>query len=425
MTVSSASSDQDPGTILGKGPQNILYVLNTFPKVSETFVSEEIASLCEMGKAIVILRRITETSAVNHPVNHKIIATCPILDYRETYSTLGALVAIANHLMRKPGRFFRFVLPGLLSRQERWKILAALKYFRHITKHRIEYIHAHFADKNLAIAKRLSDLTAIPYGVTTHHYDLYQEPIPEGQMAYLLSHADINVTISEFNRRHIKQRLQAYGYDRPTDLIHCGIRTEFFNGDPLSPPKAGESFRFLSIGRLEPAKGYDILLNALALARQEEPNLILRIIGSGSEHESLVNQTRSLGLADHVIFLGALGQDEVKTELSQCHVFVMGSRSEGLPIVIMEAMAMRRPVIAPDIKGIPEIIRHGENGYIFSAENEKSLAQYMIKIVRQGDAVAKMGELGRRCVEEQFERSKSSKALIDLITRRLNGPAIS
>ena len=171
----------------------------------------------------------------------------------------------------------------------------------------------------------------------------------------------------------------------------------------------------VSVGQLEKVKGIDILIKALSKIEHEFSDFKLIIIGDGKEKENLKNLSSNLKIQDKIEFKGKLSLKETKDVIKNCYSLVLSSLSEGLPRVLMEAMALGKPVIASNVGGIPELIKENENGFLFEKGNSEELAQKLRVLLKDEVLVKKMGKKGKEIIENKFSNEKYVKNYVLMI----------
>ncbi|XOB42184.1 MAG: glycosyltransferase family 4 protein [Candidatus Nealsonbacteria bacterium] len=171
----------------------------------------------------------------------------------------------------------------------------------------------------------------------------------------------------------------------------------------------------LSVGQLEKVKGIDILIKAFSKIEHEFPDFKLIIIGAGKEKENLKNLSSNLKIQDKIEFKGKLSLKETKDVIKNCYCLVLSSLSEGLPRVLMEAIALEKPVVASNIGGIPELIKENENGFLFKKGHSKELARKLKILLENRNLVKEMGKKGKEIIENKFSNEKYIKNYISMI----------
>ncbi|MCP6718278.1 MAG: glycosyltransferase family 4 protein [Patescibacteria group bacterium] len=171
----------------------------------------------------------------------------------------------------------------------------------------------------------------------------------------------------------------------------------------------------LFVGQLEKVKGIDVLVKAFSEIEKEFFDFKLIIIGDGKERQNLKNLSSKLRIREKVEFRGKLSLEETKNIMKNCYFLVLPSLSEGLPRVLMEAMALKKPVMASNVGGIPEIVKNSENGFLFEKGNTKDLVEKMKILLKNKNLVEKIGVVGNRFVIEKFSNEKYIKSYISMI----------
>ena len=394
----------------------VAYVLGSFPEPSETFVADEALSVARQGLRCRIMAVREGNRAVVQPAARALLDSTGA-PFRLGQAPRGPLLTmLLRLLLRHPLRTLR-TLRNAARSPHRWCYFQALVAARWCLVNGVQFLHAHFADTQLLYAHAISAWSGIPYGVTTHRYDILDDPLDPALARELLRDAAAVVTISEFNRSHMaaKYGLPAQGIH----VVHCGIDLARFAFVSDKPAPGARPLRLLNVGRLVEVKGHDVLLQALAQVRRRGVPFALDIIGGGPLHGSLLALTDSLGLNDAVRFHGAQVESVVRRRLADADVFVLPSRSEGLPVACIEALAVGTPVIATRIFGIPELIDDGITGLLVEPDDPLALADAICRAWDDPEALMHGRLAGRRKVEAEFDRDGCTRQLIDIWSRAL------
>jgi colanic acid/amylovoran biosynthesis glycosyltransferase len=285
-------------------------------------------------------------------------------------------------------------------------------------KQNIAHLHAHFVTYPALLAWIISRFNKIPFSVTAHAHDLY---LNQDILKLFSDDAKAIVTISNFNKSFILDKLgwNATAKGKIVSVIHCGMDlTAFdFNADKPSQYVADRKFRILSVGRLSGIKGFEYLLDALALLKQEGLEFSCQIIGDGPLRQELKMQSDSLNLDGCVIFLGAKRSEEVIAYLRDADLFVLACATDkievhdGIPVAFMEAMALGVPVVGTNISGISELIVHGVTGLCASPENPVSLKENIAHIMNDYSITFDLVKGARHIIEQQFDIEKNANDL--------------
>lgn len=394
--------------------KTVAYLIRSFPEPSETFIAEEALSLWSAGVRPFIIHLQDGDATVLHPAAQALLDKALRLRIRATPAA-AMLANLARWMSVAPIRTLR-TLSKALRHPSRWCYFQSLGPAWWCRQQGVDFLHAHFADVNFQYAACISAWSGIPFGVTTHGYDLREEPLGHQGAGELYRQADAVVTISEYNRRHMLQR-----YELPeakVSVVHCGIDLERFAFLERSAPPAAAPLRLLNVGRLAPEKGQDLLLHALARLRQQGLPLHLDMVGGGELEQALKALAAELGLADCVSFHGVQPEQVVRQLHQRADVFVLPSRAEGLPVACIEAMAMGTVSIASRITGIPELIEHGVSGLLVEAGDVEGLAA-AIAALQADPAMAQRLRLGGRAtVLAGFDRRQCTQQLVGIWSRQ-------
>jgi len=331
--------------------RRVAYVVNVFPKLSETFIAWELAELRRRGVEVCIL----SLRPPDEGRRHEFIAQTG-LEERTVYNS--------------------------------WEFPAVLREFRP------ELLHAHFATEPTAAARELAAELRVPFTFTAHGYDIYRRP--PADFADRASAASAVITVSEANARYI---VKTFGV--PTAQIHvipCGVDAERFSphGKRLEPPHV------VCVARLRPVKNLGLLLEACASLRARGVEFRCTVIGDGSCRDELEAMRARLGLARVVEFAGAAEQAEVLAWWQRATIAALTSTSEGMPVSLMEAAACGVPAVAPAVGGIPELVEDGVTGLLVPVGDTQALSAALEQLLRNPELAARMGMAARRRVEERF-----------------------
>lgn len=390
--------------------RTVAYVLTSFPLPSETFIADEALSLFGQNIQPFILYTKEGNYSKVHPSAQALLDNGQLLQFG-TSPRLKLIRLLARLLLRAPLRTLRTLFFAWRN-PHRWCYMQALPAAEWCLCKGVDFLHAHFADVNFIYASAISRWTGIPYGVTTHRYDILEDPIDKSTAVRLFEEAALVVTISEFNARYMAKK---YGLPiSRIQIVHCGIDLGHFAFSGQKQRENGQALRLLNIGRLFPEKAQDVLLTAMSFVKERGIPFTLEIIGAGPLHQDLMKIVDNLGLNDSVIFHGAQTAVFVRERLIAADLFVLSSRAEGLPVVCMEALAVGTPVIATRIFGIPEIIEDGINGLLVPPDDPQALAEAICKVYENPALLKDMPAAGRHTVETSFERGECTKQLVRL-----------
>jgi colanic acid/amylovoran biosynthesis glycosyltransferase len=382
------------------------YVVKRYPRFSETFVVNEILAHEAAGHEIEIfaLRPVQEThfqdaiSRVRAPVTH-------VPDRQRTPDVLWTQLARAETVF--PGAAKRAMAAGGSAAD----ITQALVIATACRERGIGHLHAHFGTLATTVARLAAAIAGIGYSFTAHAKDIYHDYGHDTGLGEKLRDADAVVTVSEFNLAHLRG---TYGAE-------AAKVTRIYNGLDLSgldwsapDPHADE---ILAVGRLVEKKGFHILIEALLILGERGLRPRCRVIGQGEEEGNLRAQIAGAGLTETVTLAGPLPQPEVFAAMRRAAVLacpcVVGrdGNRDGLPTVLIEAMALGTPCVGSDVTGIPEIVRHEETGLIARAGDAMALADALERLLADADARTRMSRAGRELVEREFDIHRNAAAL--------------
>jgi glycosyltransferase involved in cell wall biosynthesis len=313
-------------------------------------------------------------------------------------------------------RFLRAAGIALSSREDSlrtrvkllYQLAAASTQTAWIERAAIEHIHAHFATPSASYALFIHLLTGIPYSFTGHAADLYRGATA---LAPKLAHAAGAVAISEYNLDHYRRVQPDLQH---AEVIHCGIDPSVFHYRERET--TGRPLRILTIGRCTPKKGFPHLLDALAILQRDGIDHIAHLVGYGEQLPALEEQARRLGLRQ-LEFTGPLQQAAIRDLLDRADVFVLpcvvapDGDVDGIPVVLMEAMASGCPVISSRVSGIPELVEDGVTGLVTDPGDHEAIAAAIRRLAETPRLVHRFSRAGRRRVEKEFNVVENGRRL--------------
>ena len=251
----------------------------------------------------------------------------------------------------------------------------------------------------------------VPFSFTAHAHDIFLE---DHLLADKLRHAAFGVTISEFNRRFMADKLHRTTLAQ-LHIVHCGVSPGAFafNGS------GRDSGALIAVGRLDEIKGFEYLVEACVILRDRGVAFECRIIGDGPLRASLQQRIDSHRLTHEVVLLGARQQEEVRAHLDRASVFVLPSvvtsrgDRDGIPVALMEAMAVGLPAVSTRVSGIPELVQHGINGLLAEPRDAADLARCIERMLTEPQAAQAMALRARQTVEQDFNVRTETRKLHD------------
>lgn len=397
--MDQAGIDQNP---IGVGSRDnrlrIAMLTNAYPKVSHSFIRSEVLALERMGFAV---ERITVRRAAEPLVD--------MLDRREqTRTTIlldGAWGRLAVTVLRRaivsPRRFATALFAAVTSAIGAAGLLRNLAYLAEacrlatmLERKGIRHVHVHFGTNPAMVARLASKLAPITYSLTIHGPEEFDAP-QALRLSEKIADAAFVAAVSDYGRAQLLRWADSRFWSRIT-VVRCGADEHFLKRPVPQSVDGLRSRRFLCVARLSAQKGIPLLIEAVDLLR--DLNFEVRIIGDGELRDAIEAQIAARNLASHIRLLGWQDRETIANELISARAFVLPSLAEGLPVVLMEALALRRPVIATAIAGIPELVDH-ETGWLIPAGSPEALASAMRAALSSStDILASMGTLGRERV---------------------------
>lgn len=397
----------------------IAYFINQYPAVSHTFIRREIRALEEL--AVTVVRIALQPASVLGDQEDEAEA-------RQTKFLLAAgigeiLRSTVGAVVRRPIATISIVGRALvLGRRSDTGIIRHLGYvvealvLANWCRHeRIQHIHAHFGTNSATIAMLASQLCRIPYSFTAHGPDEF-EKAPLLSLDEKLEHARFVACVSSFGRSQF-MRWSAPKNWHKIEVVHCGLDRKFFN-EPLRPPP--EAPRLVCIGTLNDRKGQILLVAAASRLRKQGVRCEIAIIGDGEMRPAIERAIRRAGLEDAISLIGWASGERVISEIQAARAMVLPSFSENLPVVLMEAMALGRPVISTYVAGIPELVEPGKTGWLIPAGDEVALAEAMREALATPiTQLAAMGVAGQRRILDHHDVLKEANKLKWLFERSI------
>jgi len=370
------------------------YIFNTYPSPSHSFIRREIRALERRGLVIHRLAMRSFDGALPDPADREEAAATEYVLAQGALALVRGAIALA---LARPARIWAALkLTVRTGRRSEVGVLRHLVYFleaafvtRHAQALQLDRLHAHFGTNPATVAMLAHEMGAPPFSFTVHGPEEFDKPaaISLGQKA---ERADFVVAISSYGRSQLS-RWVPHRLWPGLHVVHCGIEPETF-AEP-SPLPAERPLALVNIGRFSEQKGQLLLLDAMAEVVRRGVDVRLVMIGDG-EMRPLIERAISLhGLGKHVTLTGWLDEAGVLHELAQSHGMVLPSFAEGLPMVLMEAMASGRPVIATWVAGIPELMQHAKTGWLVPAGDAAALVEAITDMSMTTDA--KLGKMAK------------------------------
>jgi glycosyltransferase involved in cell wall biosynthesis len=407
----------EAGTVAGTVPLPagpVAYVTGGYPKVSHTFIQREVAALRALDLEVLpcTIRRPPPSEVVGAAQEAEAARTFGVLEAAK--NPLHLLAAHARVLARSPGRWAGAAALAWRARSDGLKAgLWQLFYFleaavlaRHLERTGAVHLHDHFGSSSCTVAMLAARMAGIPFSFTLHGPDVFFEA-HRWRLDVKIAEARFVACISAFCRSQAMLFSSPDAWPR-LHIVHCAV-----DPDRYAPgPRDGRTLLF--VGRLSAAKGVPVLLDAMAELGRSHPDARLTLIGDGPDRESLEARAAQAGLAGRVTFAGYRDEQAVAEALAGADIFVLPSFAEGLPVVLMEALAARCAVVTTRIAGIPELVRDGETGLIVAPGEAGALARALRRLLDDPALRQRLAEAGRAAVQAEFNLAREPAKLARL-----------
>ena len=393
----------------------IAYLVNRYPAVSHSFIRREILALERQGHEIlrVSIRGWDEVLQSEEDLLERTRTR-----YVLQGGPLPLLVAFLKTVLNRPLNVIKALrlMWQVGSRSDRpltlhfIYLLEACQIRSWLAAKRIEHVHAHFGTNPAEVAMLVRELGGPSWSFTAHGPEEFDKPeflaLPEK-----IRRAQAVVAVSSFGRSQLFRQVSSASWPK-IQVVHCGIEPAFHKSAEDRPATAR---RLVCVGRLCEQKGQLLLIEAVHRLVAGGTKLELVLAGDGEMRKEIEALIARYKLQDYVRITGWISSDQVREELLAARALVLPSFAEGLPVVIMEAMALRRPVISTFVAGIPELINSVEHGWLIPAGDVESLAAAIQNCLDQPlETITRMGEAARARVLERHDIDKEVSKLIAL-----------
>jgi glycosyltransferase involved in cell wall biosynthesis len=399
--------------MLSETAPRIGYVVKVYPRFSETFIVTEILAREARGEAIAVFSLRPTDDTRFHPELARVQAPVFHLARPSKPSTLWAALRDAGGDPALAGAVAAH-LDDLLTADVDDAVQAVLLAAA-ARRERITHLHAHFASVATTVARLASLLTGIPYSFTAHAKDLFHESVDHRDLSRKFSGAAFAVTVSDYNLAFLRGTIPGAA---DVHRLYNGLELDRFRFRPR-PPRRGP-LRIAAVGRLVAKKGFDVLIDAVAALRAEGVDVTADLAGAGELADELAAHVERAGLADRIRLVGPLPQHEVARLLAESDVFVApcvvsaDGNADGLPTVLLEAMATGIPCISTDVTGIPEVVRDGDTGVLCRAGSVDDLVVALRGFADGTTDAAALAARARHLVEERFDSRRQAADLAAL-----------
>ncbi len=407
----------------------LAYLTTHYPALSHTFILREVAALRRLGAEVhtISLRRTDGEHLLSQENRDAWQTTYAILPPRPRDVLTTHLRALLRYPRGYLGTFYEalsLARPGVKGRPL-WHVFyfgEAIMLWRRCVALGVSHIHAHHGSAPADVALLAARFGRVvgagpPTWSLTVHGPTELSDVTRFGLGEKVLRADAVVCISDFARSQL-MALVDHRHWAKLRVVHCGVSPSEYahlNERPHARPQ------LLCVGRLVPEKGQAVLLNAIALLAQEGHDIEAVLVGSGPSRAPLERLAADLGIADRVVFRGALGGEEVRRCYASASLFCSPSFAEGVPVVLMEAMACARPVIATAVAGVRELVRDGDTGLLVTPGRADELASAIATLLRDPQLRSRLAISGQEHVRREFDVDRSA-ACLQTLFNEIPGP---
>lgn len=387
-------------------------LVKIYPKLSETFILEELLGLERLGERLHVFALQPPTDAVSHDAVARVAA--PVTYLPELRPRRFAAFAVAHLALAAtaPLRYLSALRAAAGRAGGLADFLRAGWLVRALRRAGIGHLHTHFISRPADVAELVARL-GIPFSISAHAKDIYLSP--PADLRRKLSAARFTVTCTEYNRR----TLATIAPDATIHRMYHGVDAVRF--DPVLRRPDERPPLVLAVGRLREKKGFDTLVDACALLRSQGIAFRCEIVGYGDQHPALAARIARSGLEGTVALTGKLAREAVIERYARAAVFVQPSRvgqdgdRDGIPNVLLEAMAMALPVVSTPVSGIPELVDHDRTGLLVAPDRPAELAAAITRLLADPALGRRLAAAGRRAVQEDFDNDHNLGLLRGLL----------
>lgn len=391
----------------------VAYLISRYPAVSHAFVQREVLALRDAGTEVhtFSLRRSDDSNVLSPIDAAERDATYAIQPVRPS----DVLRAHARAFATRPGAYLRTLAHALGMRVHVWQLFyfaEAIVVWNEMRRRDLRHVHVHFANAAADVAMLAARFggEGWRWSLTLHGPAEFFE-VRGNRLAEKLGSAAFVACASDWARSQAMSIAPPEAWPRFA-VVRGGVDADVWQR--ASERAKGDRLEILNVGRLAPVKGQALLIEAIGRLRDGGVDAHARIVGDGPERTALEEHIAELGLTDHVELTGAVGQDRIRELYAQSDVFCLPSFREGLPFVLIEALAMELAVVATRIMGIPELVADGESGLLVSPGRPDQLAEALATLARDPAQRARLGTAGREVVRREYALSRLAREMAQL-----------
>jgi colanic acid/amylovoran biosynthesis glycosyltransferase len=400
----------------------LAYLVSEYPAISHTFILREVRHLRTMNFDV-------RVASINSPRRPAAEMTTEELEeiqttfYIKKVGTVGAARAHLRAIRQRPGAYIRGLVFALsLGGTDLRQLLYSMFYFTEalmlgnwMEGQGLDHLHVHFANPASTVGLVASRIFANGFSFTVHGPDEFYD-VRGQRLAEKIEGASFVFCIGHFARSQLMKISPVRCWNKFV-IAPLGVDLKVF-ARPFR--LAAEPFQILCVGRLVPAKGQHILIAAIDRLVKEGRTVSLRLVGEGPDRANLEREVKCRRLGEHVTFEGNVNQDLIGQFYREADAFALASFAEGIPVVLMEAMAMEIPCVSTTVAGIPELIQNEINGLLVMPSDERALAEALGRLIDDKVLRRRLGEAGRRRVMEKYDLYTNVERLSWLFRARLD-----
>jgi colanic acid/amylovoran biosynthesis glycosyltransferase len=385
------------------------YLVSRYPAISHTFILREIEHLRSLGHQI-------HTASINAPDRSlDRMDAAERAEAEQTYcvkrhGAIGAASALLFWLVTAPIALLTMLVTSLRFGWLKGPMYAleAAMVARWMQQKTLAHLHVHFGNAGASVGVLVKQINGCHLSFTIHGPDEFDDVLGQ-QLAYKMEMADVIICISQFARSQLMRICSPRDWPK-FRVCRLGVDAKVFHAVPRTA-QAPKIPQLISVGRLTPAKGQVLLVQACGKLRDEGVPFLLRMVGDGPDRSRIEAEIGRLNLQSHITLTGSMTQDGVRAELARADVFVLPSLAEGIPVVLMEAMASYVPCISTPVNGIPELIEHGNTGLLATPGDVASLVTQLTKLCTEAEARRMMAQAAYAKVTSQFDLLTNVRSL--------------
>ncbi len=398
---------------------NVAYILHRFPYLTETFIMREVYWLRKQGVEVKIYSLLAPTHKLVHEQAEELLSVThysPFISWNVIRSQFQFLRRSPIKYLKAFANLFRqtYREPAVLLRC--LVLFPKSVYFAGLIRQQgADHIHSHFVWIDGIAAGVASDLLDVTFTIHPHAFGLFSRN--QKAVKAELEHATQIVTISKFHKSYIQNLCPEIDPDH-IHIVYCALETDVLSRCDR-PPSEGP-VQILAVGRLIEKKGFEYLITACRNLLDQNIDFQCNIVGGGTSKPRLQNQINQLGLEDHVCLAGSMSQKQVQEYYRNCDIFALpcvvagdGDR-DGIPVVLMEAMACEIPVVTTPVTGIPDLVQHEQTGLLVAERNADELTLALKKLIANEDLRKQLGRQGRQTILGKFEIRKNAAKMAEI-----------